>query len=129
MRGECNRLQDARLSCVQKIRRTRAMLSALDGSHGSPFCVFPLSPSSFVLAQMLISILYSAVIIGLGTSQLIDMQAAKSEADFKAKEQARIEAEIAERDARAAATAAAAQDGRRRPTQAQQQHQPQYSQV
>lgn len=42
-----------------------------------------LSPCSFVLLQMLISILYSAVIIGLGTSQLIDMQAAKAEADFK----------------------------------------------
>ena len=40
----------------------------------------------FVLAQMLISILYSAVIIGLGTSQLIDIQAQKAEADFKEKE-------------------------------------------
>lgn len=42
---------------------------------------------------MFISILYSAVIIGLGTSQLIDMQAAKAEADFKTKEDARIDEE------------------------------------
>jgi hypothetical protein len=46
--------------------------------------------------QMLISILYSAVIIGLGTSQLIDMQAAKSEADFREKEKEALEARLAE---------------------------------
>jgi hypothetical protein len=50
------------------------------------FCSSPFALFSFVLIQMLISILYSAVIIGLGTSQLIDMQAAKAEADFKKKE-------------------------------------------
>jgi len=42
----------------------------------------------FVLTQMLISILYSAVIIGLGTSQLIDIQAQKAEKEFKEKEEA-----------------------------------------
>lgn len=36
----------------------------------------------FVLVQMLVSILYNAVIIGLGTSQLIDMQSAKAEQQF-----------------------------------------------
>lgn len=36
----------------------------------------------FVLVQMLVSILYNAVIIGLGTSQLIDMQSAKAEKQF-----------------------------------------------
>jgi hypothetical protein len=41
----------------------------------------------FVLTQMLISILYSAVIIGLGTSQLIDMQAAKAETSFQEQQQ------------------------------------------
>lgn len=35
---------------------------------------------------MLISILYSAVIIGLGTSQLIDMQAAEAESSHKKQE-------------------------------------------
>lgn len=36
----------------------------------------------FVLVEMLVSILYNAVIIGLGTSQLIDMQAGKAEEEF-----------------------------------------------
>ena len=35
-----------------------------------------------VLVEMLVSILYNAVIIGLGTSQLIDMQSAKAEVEF-----------------------------------------------
>ena len=35
-----------------------------------------------VLVEMLVSILYNAVIIGLGTSQLIDMQSAKAELEF-----------------------------------------------
>ena len=36
----------------------------------------------FVLIEMLVSILYNAVIIGLGTSQLIDMQSAEAEQEF-----------------------------------------------
>ena len=36
----------------------------------------------FVLVQMLVSILYNAVIIGLGTSRLIDMQSAHAEQEF-----------------------------------------------
>ena len=38
---------------------------------------------AFVLVEMLVSILYNAVIIGLGTSQLIDLQSAEAEKKFK----------------------------------------------
>ena len=37
----------------------------------------------FVLVEMLVSILYNAVIIGLGTSQLIDLQSAEAEKKFQ----------------------------------------------
>ena len=36
----------------------------------------------FVLIEMMVSILYNAVIIGLGTSQLIDLQAGRAEQEF-----------------------------------------------
>jgi len=38
---------------------------------------------AFVLVEMLVSILYNAVIIGLGTSQLIDLQSAEAEKKFQ----------------------------------------------
>ena len=52
---------------------------------------------AFVLVEMLVSILYNAVIIGLGTSQLIDLQSAEAEKNFQ-----HVKAEVSATHSRAA---------------------------
>ena len=62
----------------------------------------------FVLVHMLVSILYNAVIIGLGTSQLIDMQSAKAEVEFS---RMRIKAQEDEASRRSSVTGGGREDG------------------